>query len=62
MSVVGIDVGNLNAVIAAARQGGIEVLTNEYTYRLTPYVDVPDLLGYRWPKYLYLVNPGAEMG
>lgn len=38
MSVVGIDLGNLNAVIAAARQGGIEVLTNEYTYRLTPYV------------------------
>lgn len=38
MSVVGIDVGNQNAVIAAARQGGIEVLTNEYTYRLTPYV------------------------
>jgi heat shock protein 4 len=38
MSVVGIDFGNLNAVIAAARKGGIEILTNEYTYRLTPYV------------------------
>ena len=38
MSVVGIDVGNANAVIAAARQGGIEVLANDYNYRVTPYV------------------------
>eukprot|EP00123_Amoebidium_parasiticum_P017060 comp23693_c0_seq1/m.40682 comp23693_c0_seq1/g.40682 ORF comp23693_c0_seq1/g.40682 comp23693_c0_seq1/m.40682 type:complete len:828 (-) comp23693_c0_seq1:493-2976(-) len=35
MSVVGFDVGNMNAVISAARQGGIEVLANEYSYRVT---------------------------
>eukprot|EP00124_Ichthyophonus_hoferi_P001455 Ihof_evm10s76 gene=Ihof_evmTU10s76 len=38
MSVVGFDVGNLNGVISAARQGGIEVLANDYNYRVTPCV------------------------
>uniref|UniRef100_A0A915CBY9 Uncharacterized protein n=1 Tax=Parascaris univalens TaxID=6257 RepID=A0A915CBY9_PARUN len=31
MSVVGFDFGNLNCYIAVARQGGIEVLTNDYS-------------------------------
>eukprot|EP01134_Creolimax_fragrantissima_P006111 CFRG6111T1 len=38
MSVVGFDVGNLNSVISAARAGGIEVLANEYNYRMTPSI------------------------
>jgi heat shock protein 4 len=38
MSVVGIDLGNVNCVIAQARGGGIEVLTNEVTQRQTPAV------------------------
>ncbi|KNC86481.1 hypothetical protein SARC_01389 [Sphaeroforma arctica JP610] len=38
MSVVGFDVGNLNSTISAARAGGIEVLANEYTYRMTPTI------------------------
>jgi heat shock protein 4 len=38
MSVVGIDLGNVNCVIAQAKGGGIEVLTNEVTQRQTPAV------------------------
>lgn len=38
MSVVGFDFGNLNCYIAIARQGGIEVLTNEYSLHATPLV------------------------
>ncbi|XP_004349347.1 hsp97-like protein [Capsaspora owczarzaki ATCC 30864] len=38
MSVVGFDLGNENCFIAVARQGGIEVVANEYTYRQTPAV------------------------
>ncbi|KHN76490.1 Uncharacterized protein C30C11.4 [Toxocara canis] len=36
MSVVGFDLGNLNCYIAVARQGGIEVLTNDYSLHATP--------------------------
>eukprot|EP01135_Chromosphaera_perkinsii_P001496 Nk52_evm1s186 gene=Nk52_evmTU1s186 len=36
MSVVGFDIGNRNCYIAIARQGGIEVIANEYSYRATP--------------------------
>eukprot|EP01137_Pigoraptor_chileana_P004687 Opistho-2@46663 len=36
MSVVGFDFGNDTCYIGVARQGGIEVVTNEYNYRTTP--------------------------
>lgn len=36
MSVVGIDLGNLNTVIAVARNKGIDVICNEVSNRLTP--------------------------
>lgn len=38
MSVVGYDFGNLNSYIAVARQGGIDVLTNDYSLHATPLV------------------------
>eukprot|EP00126_Sphaerothecum_destruens_P000401 Sdes_comp10454_c0_seq1m2151 len=38
MSVVGFDLGNRNCYIAVARQGGVEVIANEYSYRETPSV------------------------
>ncbi|KAI3680538.1 hypothetical protein L6452_35310 [Arctium lappa] len=38
MSVVGFDIGNENCVIAAARQGGIDVLLNDESKRETPAV------------------------
>ncbi|KAJ3340463.1 adenyl-nucleotide exchange factor sse1 [Entophlyctis luteolus] len=36
MSVVGIDFGNLNSVVAVARNKGIDVITNEVSNRATP--------------------------
>jgi len=36
MSVVGFDFGNMNSYIAVARQGGIDVLTNDYSLHATP--------------------------
>jgi molecular chaperone DnaK (HSP70) len=36
MSVVGYDFGNLNCYVAVARQGGIDVLTNDYSLHATP--------------------------
>ncbi|CAI2349685.1 unnamed protein product [Caenorhabditis sp. 36 PRJEB53466] len=36
MSVLGIDIGNLNCYIGVARQGGIEVITNDYSLHATP--------------------------
>ncbi|KAI9335190.1 heat shock protein 70 family [Zopfochytrium polystomum] len=36
MSVVGIDFGNLNTVVAVARNRGIDVITNEVSNRATP--------------------------
>ena len=36
MSVVGIDFGNLNTVVAVARNRGIDVITNETSNRATP--------------------------
>ncbi len=38
MSVIGFDIGNLNCYIAVARQGGVEVITNDYSLHATPYV------------------------
>eukprot|EP00127_Corallochytrium_limacisporum_P004077 Clim_evm22s157 gene=Clim_evmTU22s157 len=38
MSVIGIDIGAQNSTIAVARQGGIEIVTNEYNYRVTPSI------------------------
>ena len=37
MSVVGIDFGNMNGVIAVARNRGIDVIVNEVSNRTTPY-------------------------
>jgi len=36
MSVVGFDVGTLNSVIAVARGGGVDVICNEVSDRITP--------------------------
>lgn len=36
MSVVGIDLGNLNSVIAVARNRGVDVICNEVSNRMTP--------------------------
>ncbi|CAB3402024.1 unnamed protein product [Caenorhabditis bovis] len=36
MSVLGFDIGNLNCYIGVARQGGIEVITNDYSLHATP--------------------------
>jgi heat shock protein 4 len=36
MSVVGIDLGNLNAVVAVARNRGVDVICNEVSNRMTP--------------------------
>jgi heat shock protein 4 len=36
MSVVGIDLGNLNTVVAVARNRGIDVIVNEASNRATP--------------------------
>ncbi|KAK6023948.1 DnaK family protein [Ostertagia ostertagi] len=36
ISVVGFDIGNLNCYIGIARQGGIEVITNDYSLHATP--------------------------
>ncbi|GMS88212.1 hypothetical protein PENTCL1PPCAC_10387, partial [Pristionchus entomophagus] len=36
MSVVGFDIGNLNCYIAIAKQGGIEVITNDDSLHGTP--------------------------
>lgn len=38
MSVVGVDFGTLNTVIAVARNRGVDVITNEVSNRATPYV------------------------
>lgn len=38
MSVVGIDFGSRNALIAIAQRGGIDVIANEVSNRQTPYV------------------------
>jgi molecular chaperone DnaK (HSP70) len=37
-SVVAFDIGNHSCYIAVARQGGIEVITNDYSLHATPYV------------------------
>ncbi|KRZ16881.1 Heat shock 70 kDa protein 4L, partial [Trichinella zimbabwensis] len=36
MSVVGFDFGNQNCYVGVARQGGIEIITNDYSLRATP--------------------------
>ncbi|CAJ0941927.1 unnamed protein product, partial [Mesorhabditis belari] len=36
MSVIGFDIGNLNSYIGVARQGGIDVIANDYSLRETP--------------------------
>ena len=36
MSVVGIDIGEHSTYIAVAKQGGVEIISNEYTQRNTP--------------------------
>ncbi|KAI5785061.1 heat shock protein 70 family [Peziza echinospora] len=53
MSVVGIDFGNLNTVIAVARNRGVDVITNEVSNRATP-----SLVGFG-PKSRYLGEAAA---
>lgn len=36
MSVVGLDIGNFSSYIGVARGGGVEIIANEYSDRLTP--------------------------
>ncbi|KAI0828424.1 heat shock protein Hsp88 [Hypoxylon sp. FL0890] len=51
MSVVGVDFGTLNTVIAVARNRGVDVITNEVSNRATP-----TLVGFG-PKSRYLGEP-----
>ncbi|KAF6220561.1 hypothetical protein HO133_002994 [Letharia lupina] len=51
MSVVGVDFGTLNTVIAIARNRGVDVITNEVSNRATP-----SLVGFG-PKSRYLGEP-----
>ncbi|KAI9816254.1 MAG: adenyl-nucleotide exchange factor sse1 [Pycnora praestabilis] len=51
MSVVGVDLGTLNTVIAVARNRGVDVITNEVSNRATP-----SLVGFG-PKNRYLGEP-----
>ncbi|KAL8911194.1 MAG: hypothetical protein Q9171_003600 [Xanthocarpia ochracea] len=51
MSVVGVDFGTLNTVIAVARNRGVDVITNEVSNRATP-----SLVGFG-PKTRYLGEP-----
>lgn len=51
MSVVGVDLGTLNTVIAVARNRGVDVITNEVSNRATP-----SLVGFG-PKSRYLGEP-----
>ncbi|KAI1073464.1 heat shock protein Hsp88 [Whalleya microplaca] len=51
MSVVGVDFGTLNTVIAVARNRGVDVITNEVSNRATP-----SLVGFG-PKARYLGEP-----
>jgi Hsp70 protein len=53
-SVVGVDIGFQNSVIAAAGRGGVDVILNGNSNRLNPYVKrrcAPDL----WLLLLYVV-------
>jgi molecular chaperone DnaK (HSP70) len=34
--VVGLDMGNFSSYIGVARAGGVEIIANEYSDRLTP--------------------------
>ena len=38
MSAVGFDFGNQNLVVAIVQNGGVEVVANETSNRLSPYV------------------------
>lgn len=51
MSVIGVDFGTLNTVIAVARNRGVDVITNEVSNRATP-----SLVGFG-PKCRYLGEP-----
>ncbi|KAK6579909.1 hypothetical protein PZA11_007617 [Diplocarpon coronariae] len=51
MSVVGVDLGTVNTVIAVARNRGVDVITNEVSNRATP-----SLVGFG-PKSRYLGEP-----
>ncbi|KAF1949709.1 heat shock protein Hsp88 [Byssothecium circinans] len=54
MSVVGVDLGTLNTVIAVARNRGVDVITNEVSNRATP-----SLVGFG-PKSRYLGEPAKN--
>ncbi|KAJ4300469.1 adenyl-nucleotide exchange factor sse1 [Collariella sp. IMI 366227] len=62
-SVVGIDFGSLNTVVAVARNRGVDVITNEVSNRATPLAPTPmpngqnrSLVGFG-PKSRYLGEP-----
>jgi molecular chaperone DnaK (HSP70) len=46
MSVIGIDFGNTECVIAQAKRGGIDIILNENSNRKNPYVQSASLLNY----------------
>ncbi|KAL5402577.1 Heat shock protein hsp88 [Paraphaeosphaeria minitans] len=54
MSVVGVDLGTLNTVIAVARNRGVDVITNEVSNRATP-----SLVGFG-PKSRYIGEPAKN--
>jgi heat shock protein 4 len=54
MSVVGVDLGTLNTVIAVARNRGVDVITNEVSNRATP-----TLVGFG-PKSRYIGEPAKN--
>lgn len=44
MSVIGIDFGNVDCVIAQAKRGGIDIILNENSNRKNPYVNNSDFM------------------
>jgi hypothetical protein len=53
-SVVGIDLGYQNSLIAATARGGVDVILNGNSNRLNPYVS-PALLCFRWLPVMAMV-------
>jgi hypothetical protein len=54
-SVVGIDLGYQNSLIAATARGGVDVILNGNSNRLNPYVSLA-LSQQRWPARLSLLS------
>ena len=56
MSVVGIDLGNINTVIAVARNRGVDIICNEVSNRTTPLWLHSALRIVSWENLLKLKN------